>query len=190
MAVDFDYMAYVRDFEEVNGRPPTSQEIEQAQSLVNRYTGAAASYQASPVDDVEDYEAGPMTKSAKLKLAGATGFYWLVKAVLLVIQTPFYLTRLFFNLIKCSLITIVVWCISKFVLMLLLLLVTDFIFGIDDKWTHVPQFIKNMFTLLYGNSMFTTDIPNFFPHPVFDAWLIGIVAVFLAFALTFSKFDD
>lgn len=190
MAGDFDYMAYVRDFEEVNGRPPTSQEIEQAQSLVNRYTGAAASYQASPVDDVEDYEAGPMTKSAKLKLAGATGFYWLVKAVLLVIQTPFYLTRLFFNLIKCSLITIVVWCISKFVLLLILGGIATFIFGVDEDPSVMPHFLKSIFTFLYSDSMFTKDIPNFFPHPVFDAWLIGIVAVFLAFALTFSKFDD
>nr|WP_272944275.1 hypothetical protein [Streptococcus mutans] len=37
MAESFDYMTWIKDFERVNGRPPTSQEVEEAQGLVSRY---------------------------------------------------------------------------------------------------------------------------------------------------------
>ena len=37
MAESFDYVGFSKDFEAINGRPPTFEELEDAQTLVGRY---------------------------------------------------------------------------------------------------------------------------------------------------------
>ncbi|HEM9623640.1 TPA: hypothetical protein ACSSHH_000227 [Streptococcus agalactiae] len=166
MSESFDYVAFARDFEKRHGRPPTAEELEKA--------------------NVEGYK-DKSSFGERLK----TGLSFVIRnffrALLILIQTPVYLTLFFFNLIKSTIGVFVIWFVSKFVLGWLVGIIAGLIYGFDLYKNPFPSPIKDIVDFSFGVNFFENAVPNFFPHPVADAWIIGITIVFLALVMTFSK---
>lgn len=190
MSESFDYVAFARDFEKRNGRPPTAEELEKANvSVATVITSDNQKIDFRMVDSL-DYVEGYKDKSSfgeRLK----TGLSFVIRnffrVLLIVIQTPVYLTLFFFNLIKSTIGVFVIWFVSKFVLGWLVGIIAGLIYGFDLYKNPFPSPIKDIVDFSFGVNFFEDAVPNFFPHPVADAWIIGITIVFLALVMTFSK---
>ncbi|HFV0230782.1 TPA: hypothetical protein ACGNEF_000528 [Streptococcus agalactiae] len=190
MSESFDYVAFARDFEKRHGRPPTDEELEKANvSVATVITSDNQKIDFRMVDSL-DYVEGYKDKSSfgeRLK----TGLSFVIRnffrVLLIVIQTPVYLTLFFFNLIKSTIGVFVIWFVSKFVLGWLVGIIAGLIYGFDLYKNPFPSPIKDIVDFSFGVNFFEDAVPNFFPHPVADAWIIGITIVFLALVMTFSK---
>lgn len=190
MSESFDYVAFARDFEKRHGRPPTAEELEKANvSVATVITSDNQTIDFRMVDSL-DYVEGYKDKSSfgeRLK----TGLSFVIRnffrVLLIVIQTPVYLTLFFFNLIKSTIGVFVIWFVSKFVLGWLVGIIAGLIYGFDLYKNPFPSPIKDIVDFSFGVNFFEDAVPNFFPHPVADAWIIGITIVFLALVMTFSK---
>ncbi|HEN2611253.1 TPA: hypothetical protein VAM34_000309 [Streptococcus agalactiae] len=190
MSESFDYVAFARDFEKRHGRPPTAEEEEKANvSVATVITSDNQKIDFRMVDSL-DYVEGYKDKSSfgeRLK----TGLSFVIRnffrVLLIVIQTPVYLTLFFFNLIKSTIGVFVIWFVSKFVLGWLVGIIAGLIYGFDLYKNPFPSPIKDIVDFSFGVNFFEDAVPNFFPHPVADAWIIGITIVFLALVMTFSK---
>ncbi len=190
MSESFDYVAFARDFEKRHGRPPTAEELEKANvSVATVITSDHQKIDFRMVDSL-DYVEGYKDKSSfgeRLK----TGLSFVIRnffrVLLIVIQTPVYLTLFFFNLIKSTIGVFVIWFVSKFVLGWLVGIIAGLIYGFDLYKNPFPSPIKDIVDFSFGVNFFEDAVPNFFPHPVADAWIIGITIVFLALVMTFSK---
>ncbi|HFZ6378244.1 TPA: hypothetical protein ACGMSS_002061 [Streptococcus agalactiae] len=190
MSENFDYVAFARDFEKRHGRPPTAEELEKANvSVATVITSDNQKIDFRMVDSL-DYVEGYKDKSSfgeRLK----TGLSFVIRnffrVLLIVIQTPVYLTLFFFNLIKSTIGVFVIWFVSKFVLGWLVGIIAGLIYGFDLYKNPFPSPIKDIVDFSFGVNFFEDAVPNFFPHPVADAWIIGITIVFLALVMTFSK---
>ncbi|HGC6962757.1 TPA: hypothetical protein ACI0NT_001599 [Streptococcus agalactiae] len=190
MSESFDYVAFARDFEKRHGRPPTAEELEKANvSVATVITSDNQKIDFRMVDSL-DYVEGYKDKSSfgeRLK----TGLSFVIRnffrVLLTVIQTPVYLTLFFFNLIKSTIGVFVIWFVSKFVLGWLVGIIAGLIYGFDLYKNPFPSPIKDIVDFSFGVNFFEDAVPNFFPHPVADAWIIGITIVFLALVMTFSK---
>lgn len=190
MSESFDYVAFARDFEKRHGRPPTDKELEKANvSVATVITSDNQKIDFRMVDSL-DYVEGYKDKSSfgeRLK----TGLSFVIRnffrVLLIVIQTPVYLTLFFFNLIKSTIGVFVIWFVSKFVLGWLVGIIAGLIYGFDLYKNPFPSPIKDIVDFSFGVNFFEDAVPNFFPHPVADAWIIGITIVFLALVMTFSK---
>lgn len=190
MSESFDYVAFARDFEKRHGRPPTAEELEKANvSVATVITSDNQKIDFRMVDSL-DYVEGYKDKSSfgeRLK----TGLSFVIRnffrVLLIVIQTPVYLTLFFFNLIKSTIGVFVIWFVSKFVLGWLVGIIAGLIYGFDLYKNPFPSPIKDIVDFSFGVNFFEDVVPNFFPHPVADAWIIGITIVFLALVMTFSK---
>ncbi|HGA0313666.1 TPA: hypothetical protein ACGP4R_001906 [Streptococcus agalactiae] len=190
MSESFDYVAFARNFEKRHGRPPTAEELEKANvSVATVITSDNQKIDFRMVDSL-DYVEGYKDKSSfgeRLK----TGLSFVIRnffrVLLIVIQTPVYLTLFFFNLIKSTIGVFVIWFVSKFVLGWLVGIIAGLIYGFDLYKNPFPSPIKDIVDFSFGVNFFEDAVPNFFPHPVADAWIIGITIVFLALVMTFSK---
>ncbi|HEO4921651.1 TPA: hypothetical protein VA162_001868 [Streptococcus agalactiae] len=190
MSESFDYVVFARDFEKRHGRPPTAEELEKANvSVATVITSDNQKIDFRMVDSL-DYVEGYKDKSSfgeRLK----TGLSFVIRnffrVLLIVIQTPVYLTLFFFNLIKSTIGVFVIWFVSKFVLGWLVGIIAGLIYGFDLYKNPFPSPIKDIVDFSFGVNFFEDAVPNFFPHPVADAWIIGITIVFLALVMTFSK---
>lgn len=190
MSESFDYVAFARDFEKRHGRPPTAEELEKANvSVATVITSDNQKIDFRMVDSL-DYVEGYKDKSSfgeRLK----TGLSFVIRnffrVLLIVIQKPVYLTLFFFNLIKSTIGVFVIWFVSKFVLGWLVGIIAGLIYGFDLYKNPFPSPIKDIVDFSFGVNFFEDAVPNFFPHPVADAWIIGITIVFLALVMTFSK---
>ncbi|HEO5493744.1 TPA: hypothetical protein VA456_000881 [Streptococcus agalactiae] len=190
MSESFDYVAFARDFEKRHGRPTTAEELEKANvSVATVITSDNQKIDFRMVDSL-DYVEGYKDKSSfgeRLK----TGLSFVIRnffrVLLIVIQTPVYLTLFFFNLIKSTIGVFVIWFVSKFVLGWLVGIIAGLIYGFDLYKNPFPSPIKDIVDFSFGVNFFEDAVPNFFPHPVADAWIIGITIVFLALVMTFSK---
>ena len=78
-----------------------------------------------------------------------------------------------------------VWFVSKFMLLFVIGIISD-IKG-ESEITGISKSILNS---LFGSDFISTGNPNFFPHPVLDAWIIGGVIILLALVATFSKVEE
>lgn len=183
MAKAFDEMTYRQDFEAVNGRQPLDEELEHAKGLVERYTvgkdgdNGVATYHPS--------------KKSRFKDFMTSAFGWIIRGGSLLVMTPVFLTLLFFNLIKSTIGVFVVWFVSKFMLFLIF---GGILFLCDQAAFNEPErtsgLLRDVGSFFFGESLFTDDMPNFFPHPTVDAWLIGIAIVVFAFWMTFYSYED
>lgn len=191
MSESFDYVAFARDFEKRHGRPPTAEELWKKAnvSVATVITSDNQKIDFRMVDSL-DYVEGYKDKSSfgeRLK----TGLSFVIRnffrVLLIVIQTPVYLTLFFFNLIKSTIGVFVIWFVSKFVLGWLVGIIAGLIYGFDLYKNPFPSPIKDIVDFSFGVNFFEDAVPNFFPHPVADAWIIGITIVFLALVMTFSK---
>ena len=183
MAKAFDEMTYRQDFEAINGRQPLDEEIEQARGLVERYT-------VGPNDD-NGVVAHHSSKTSRFKAFMGTAFGWIMRGGTLLVMTPVFLTLLFFNLIKSFIAVFVVWFVSK---LMLFLIFGGILFLCDQAAFNEPErtsgLLRDVGSFFFGESLFTDDMPNFFPHPTVDAWLIGIAIVVFTFWMTFYSYED
>ncbi|WP_019793519.1 hypothetical protein [Streptococcus sobrinus] len=188
MAKSFDVVTWIKDFEQVNGRPPTSQEVEEAQNLISRYTTEqetnAWTDESQTID--ETIEPSPQNRWEALS-SKSLGRFW--KTLLIIISTPIYLIRFFFNLIKAGIGVCVIWFVAKLVLLAALAIGLS-LANIENP-NDVPGVIKWFGELLFGKNVFQSSslLPNFFPHESFDGWLIGILIVIFALFFTFSNYN-
>lgn len=182
MTKTFDEATYRQDFEAINGRQSSTEELEQAKGLIERYTVG------------QNSDSGLVTyhpsKSSRFKTLMAATFGWIKRGGVLLIMTPVFLTLLFFNLIKSTIGVFVMWFVSKlmlgFIFMGIVFLCDQAAFNEPEK---TPGLLRDVGTFLFGERFFTYAVPNFFPHPTVDAWIIGIAIVVCAFGMTFSRYD-
>ena len=177
MAKTFDEMTYRQDFEAINGRQSSTEELEQAKGLIERYTVG------------QNSDSGLVTyhpsKKSRFKDFMTSAFGWIMRGGSLLVMTPVFLTLLFFNLIKSTIGVFVMWFVSKTVVMISIGFFLDFIKA--KSVNDAPVFVKWLGELLFGEQAFLdgTGIKlNYFPHPTLDAWLIGTAIVVLALIMT------
>lgn len=185
MSESFDYVAFARDFEKRHGRPPTAEELEQGfdpwEGIVTFHTPEET--QA----EIERINASCKTRlweRLKTGLSFVTRNFF--RALLILIQIPVYLTLFFFNLIKSTIGVFVIWFVSKFVALLGLSLIGIVFF--DGNPEKLPRFLRLFAEFLFGTGVYSeVGSIKMFPNPIIDAWIIGIIIIFLALAMTFSK---
>ncbi|WP_277295171.1 hypothetical protein [Streptococcus hyointestinalis] len=182
MTKTLDEATYRQDFEAINGRQSSTEELEQAKGLIERYTVG------------QNSDSGLVTyhpsKSSRFKTLMAATFGWIKRGGVLLIMTPVFLTLLFFNLIKSTIGVFVMWFVSKLMLGFIFM---GIVFLCDQAAFNEPEktsgLLRDVGTFLFGERFFTYAVPNFFPHPTVDAWIIGIAIVVCAFGMTFSRYD-
>ncbi|MBE3600767.1 hypothetical protein [Streptococcus agalactiae] len=185
MAESFDYVAFARDFERRYGRPPTAEELERKvdplEGIVTYHTPEETQAEIERINASYKPSFGERLKTG-LSFLGRNFF----RAILLILKTPVYLTLFFFNLIKSTIGVFVIWFVSKIIVLFGISLIGILFFDGDSN--KLPQAIKWIAELFFGEGMYSSGgSVNFFPNPVVDAWIIGIVIVFLALVTTFSK---
>lgn len=186
MAETFDYVAFAREFEKRHGRPPTAEELEKkVDPLEGIATFHTPEETQAEIDRINASYKPSFGERLKTGLSFVARNFF--KAIFILIQTPVYLTLFFFNLIKSAIGVLVIWFISKFMFGLLVGTIAGLIYGFDLYKNPFPSPIKDIVDFSFGASFFEDAVPNFFPHPIVDAWIIGIAIVFLALAMTFSK---
>lgn len=188
MAESFDAVTWIKDFEQVNGRPPTSQEVEEAQNLISRYTTEQETNAWTDESQTIDETIGPSPQN-RWEALSSKSLGWFGKTLLIIISTPIYLIRFFFNLIKAGIGVFVIWFVAKLVLLAALAIGLS-LANIENP-NDVPGVIKWFGELLFGKNVFQSSslLPNFFPHELFDGWLIGILIVIFALFFTFSNYN-
>ena len=182
MTKTLDEATYRQDFEAINGRQSSTEELEQAKGLIERYTVG------------QNSDSGLVTyhpsKSSRFKTLMAATFGWIKRGGVLLIMTPVFLTLLFFNLIKSTIGVFVMWFVSKLMLGFIFM---GIVFLCDQAAFNEPEktsgLLRDVGTFLFGERFFTYAVPNFFPHPTVDAWIIGIAIVVFAFGMTCSRYD-
>lgn len=189
MTEEFDYVAFAKEFEDANGRPPSAKELDDAKwSHYGVKWGTPEEVQAR-LEKLENSK--PSFRERLSDLFGylmkgvsflSRGF---LRALILLVQTPVYLTMFFFNLIKSTISVFIMWFVSKFMIVLIIGGIAE-IRG-DNEITGVS---KSIFDFILGSDFVSSGSPNFFPHPVLDAWIIGIAILFFALITTFSKVDE
>ncbi|SDB22360.1 hypothetical protein SAMN02910293_01129 [Streptococcus henryi] len=184
MAESFDYVEFARDFESVNGRPPTSEELKEAQTLVGRYVHLSEKY--SPLDELEEAQVGLYKPSFGDRLKAVFSFLGrgLFKAIFLIIQTPIYLTLFFFNYIKSAVAVMIMFFVTK---MAMFVIVNAFMehFNISrlSQASGLLGFV--------GKFVMTYDLqPNFWAYPAVDIIVIQLFIIIFALLLTFSKVES
>ncbi|EFV96583.1 hypothetical protein HMPREF9171_1886 [Streptococcus agalactiae ATCC 13813] len=188
MNKEFDYVAFAKNFEATNGRPPTADELdnakwehfgirwhtpEESQAELERIN---ASYKPTWSEHLKD----------ALSFLGR-GFF---KALFFVLVSPIYLTMLFFNLIKSAIGVFMVWFVSKFVLGMIIGVIASIKYGTDLSTNPFPAPFRGIVDFILGRDFFQNAVPNFFPHPMLDTWIIGIAIILLALVATFAKVEE
>ncbi|MBK8155243.1 MAG: hypothetical protein IPK55_03195 [Streptococcus sp.] len=183
MSKEFDYVAFAKNFEATNGRPPTADELDNAKWEhfgIRWHTPEESQAELERINASYKPTSGEHLKDA-LGFLGR-GFF---KALFFVLMSPLYLTMLFFNLIKSAIGVMVIWFVSKFMLLLVIGTIADL-----RGEREITGISKSLVDCLLGSDFISTGNPNFFPQPVLDAWIIGIVIVLLALVATFSKVEE
>ena len=183
MSKEFDYVAFAKEFEATNGRPPTADELDNAKWEhfgIKWHTPEESQAELERINASYKPSIGEHLKDA-LGFLGR-GFF---KALFFILMSPLYLTMLFFNLIKSTIGVFVIWFVSKFMLILIIGTIADV-----RGESEITGISKNILDYFLGSDFISTGNPNFFPHPVLDAWIIGILIVFLALVTTFSKVEE
>lgn len=187
MSKEFDYVAFAREFEATNGRPPTADELD------NAYWEHFSIKWHTPEESQAELERIKATYKPSFWERFKVGLSFLghgfFKALLFLIKSPIYLTLLFFNLIKSTIGVFVIWFVSKFVILCMISFIGLAFYNGD--YTKFPGILTWFVESLFGKGVLSeTGLLTFFPHPVLDAWIIGILIVFLALVTTFSKVEE
>ncbi|MFS5167658.1 hypothetical protein [Streptococcus halichoeri] len=182
MAESFDYVTFAKDFEKHHGRPPTAEELEKANvSVATVITSDNQKVDFRMVDSL-DYVEGYKDKSSfgeRLK----TGLSFVIRnffrALLILIQTPVYLTLFFFNLIKSAFAVVVMCVVTKGIVGVLL---TEFL-----TWRNINTLLQAPALLRFFAQNFMTNTlePIYFTE--IDIIICIILTLFVALVTTFSK---
>lgn len=111
MNKEFDYVAFAKDFEATNGRPPTSDELDNAyweHFGIKWHTPEESQVELERINASYKPSLGEHLKDA-LSFLGR-GFF---KALLFLIKSPIYLTLFFFNMIKSAIAVVVMFIVTK-----------------------------------------------------------------------------
>lgn len=178
MAESFDYVAFARDFEKRHGRPPTAEELEQGidpwEGIVTFHTPEETQ---AEIERINASYKPSLWERLKIGLSFVTRNFF--RALLIVIQTPVYLTLFFFNLIK-SAFAAVIMCI-----------ITKAVFGVIIAEIFDSQNIDNLSQAPKLLGFFAQDFMTNNLEPIYfteiDIIICIIFSVFLALVMTFSK---
>ena len=178
MSESFDYVAFARDFEKRHGRPPTAEELEQG---IDPWEGIVAFH--TPEETQAEIERINASYKPSLWECLKTGLSFVIRnffrALLILIQTPVYLTLFFFNLIK-SAFAVVIMCI-----------ITKAVFGVIIAEIFDSQNIDNLSQAPKLLGFFAQDFMTNNLEPIYfteiDIIICIIFSVFLALVMTFSK---
>ncbi|HEP3410266.1 hypothetical protein [Streptococcus pyogenes] len=178
MAESFDYVAFARDFEKRHGRPPTAEELEQGidpwEGIVTFHTPEETQ---AEIERINASYKPSLWERLKTGLSFVTRNFF--RALLIVIQTPVYLTLFFFNLIK-SAFAAVIMCI-----------ITKAVFGVIIAEIFDSQNIDNLSQAPKLLGFFAQDFMTNNLEPIYfteiDIIICIIFSVFLALVMTFSK---
>lgn len=178
MAESFDYVAFARDFEKRHGRPPTAEELEQGidpwEGIVTFHTPEETQ---AEIERINASYKPSLWERLKAGLSFVTRNFF--RALLIVIQTPVYLTLFFFNLIK-SAFAAVIMCI-----------ITKAVFGVIIAEIFDSQNIDNLSQAPKLLGFFAQDFMTNNLEPIYfteiDIIICIIFSVFLALVMTFSK---
>ena len=178
MSESFDYVAFARDFEKRHGRPPTAEELEQGidpwEGIVTFHTPEETQ---AEIERINASYKPSLWERLKTGLSFVTRNFF--RALLIVIQTPVYLTLFFFNLIK-SAFAAVIMCI-----------ITKAVFGVIIAEIFDSQNIDNLSQAPKLLGFFAQDFMTNNLEPIYfteiDIIICIIFSVFLALVMTFSK---
>ncbi|WP_159544629.1 hypothetical protein [Streptococcus halichoeri] len=184
MAESFDYVAFAKDFENRHGRPPTAEELEKANvSVATVITSDNQKIDFRMVDSL-DYVEGYKDKSSfgeRLKTGASFVTRNFFKAILILIQTPVYLTLFFFNLIKSAFAVVVMFVLTKGIVGVLL--AEFFTWRNMETLSQAPALLR-----FFAQDFMTNNLePNYFTE--IDILICIIFSLFIALITTFSKTD-
>ncbi|MCC9891040.1 hypothetical protein HK150_06100, partial [Streptococcus agalactiae] len=83
-----------------------------------------------------------------------------------------------------------VWFVSKFVLGMIIGVIASIKYGTDLSTNPFPAPFRGIVDFILGRDFFQNAVPNFFPHPMLDTWIIGIAIILLALVATFAKVEE
>ncbi|WMB28653.1 hypothetical protein N1496_03945 [Streptococcus didelphis] len=179
MAETFDYVTFAKDFEKRYGRPPTSEELEKGynpfEGLPGKYvTGEESQAELERINASYKPSFGERLKDV-LSFFGRNGF----KAILIILQTPIYLTLFFFNLIKSAFAVVVMCVVTKGIVGALL---AEFL-----TWRNINTLLQAPALLRFFAQDFMTNTlePIYFTE--IDILICIILTLFVALITTFSK---
>lgn len=182
MSKEFDYVAFAREFEATNGRPPTADELDEAKWShygIKWHTPEESQAELERIKATYKPSFGDRFKDG-LSFLGH-GFF---KALLFLIKSPIYLTLLFFNYIKSAVAVMIMFFVTK---MAVFVIISAFMehFNISNlsQASGLLGFI--------GKFVMTNDLqPNFWAYPAVDIIVIQFFIILFALILTFSKVDE
>lgn len=154
MNKEFDYVAFAKNFEATNGRPPTADELDNAKWEhfgIRWHTPEESQAELERINASYKPTLGEHLKDA-LGFLGR-GFF---KALFFVLMSPLYLTMLFFNLIKSALGVFLVWFVSKFMFLLVIGMIADL-----RGESEITGVSKSLVDCLFGSDFISTGNPNF-----------------------------
>ncbi|WEB04326.1 hypothetical protein [Streptococcus anginosus] len=178
MAETFDYVGFARDFEKRYGRPPTSEELEKGidplEGMMRIPSKEEVETEMARINASYKPSFGERLKTG-LSFLGRNG----IKAFVLLLQTPIYLTLFFFNLIKSTIGVAVIYVVTKGIVGVLL---SEFL-----SWGNVETLSQtsNLFRFFAQDFMTDKLEPIYFTE--IDIIICIIFTFLLALVATFSK---
>ncbi|MGT2914848.1 hypothetical protein I6J14_01605 [Streptococcus dysgalactiae] len=178
MSESFDYVAFAKDFEKRHGRPPTAEELEQG---IDLWEGIVAFHTPEETQaEIERINASyrpSLWERLKTGLSFVTRNFF--RALLILIQSPVYLTLFFFNLIKSAFAVVVMCVVTKGIVGVLL---AEFL-----TWRNINTLMQAPALLRFFAQDFMTNAlePIYFTE--IDIIICIILTLFVALVTTFSK---
>ncbi|EHI69266.1 hypothetical protein ACVRY7_10310 [Streptococcus ictaluri] len=178
MSESFDYVAFAKDFEKRHGRPPTAEELEQGidpwEGIVTFHTPEETQ---AEIERINASYKPSLWERLKTGLSFVTRNFF--RALLILIQTPVYLTLFFFNLIKSAFAVVVMCVVTKGIVGVLL---AEFL-----TWRNINTLLQApaLFRFFAQDFMTNTLEPIYFTE--IDIIICIILTLFVALITTFSK---
>ncbi|MGT2624178.1 hypothetical protein [Streptococcus thoraltensis] len=178
MAETFDYVAFAKDFERRNGRPPTAAELEQKvdplEGIVTYHTPEETQ---AEIERINAFYKPSLSERLKTGLSFVTRNFF--RAIMLLIKTPVYLTLFFFNVIKSAIGVVIIFVVTKGIVGILL---AEFL-----SWRNINTLSQapSLIRFFAQNFMMNNLEPIYFTET--DLMICIISTLFLALVATFSN---
>lgn len=182
MSKEFDYVAFAREFEATNGRPPTAEELDEAKWSHYGIKWHTPEESQAELERIKATYKPSFWERFKVGLSFlGHGFF---KALLFLIKSPIYLALFFFNYIKSAIAVMIMFFVTK---MAIFVIISAFMehFNISNlsQASGLLSFV--------GKFVMTYDLqPNFWVYPAVDIIVIQFFIILFALILTFSKVEE
>ena len=180
MSKEFDYVAFVREFELTNGRPPTADELDEAKWSHYGIKWHTPEESQAELERIKATYKPSFWERFKHGLSFlGHGFF---KALLFLIKSPIYLTLLFFNLIKSTIAVLVMFIVTKGIIGVIIAEVLD---GMNvDNLSSAPSLLR-----FFAQDFMTNTMEPIYVTGV-DIVICIIFVVLFAFVMTFSDVKE